>query len=239
MEVFLIKDQQKINNNNNNMATKDIDQIIKKRKTEKYIAKEQISTQNDDEYKNVVKELLELASHAPVHYTKNVDIKNNSELNSFLPYRIYVLDSNKCRETSNFINENEINAGKITNMLYAADTLFVVTWIPEPHPENKDGSNNEVFFEGSVKNMEHIAAASSAIQNILLGATSRDIPNYWSSGGKIRDNEIRNYLKIPTDEIIIGTVFLFPKEINTQIVQIKEGALHNQDKSLNTWSKYI
>lgn len=60
--------------------------------------------------------------------------------------------------------------------------------------------------------MEHIAAASTAVQNMLLGATEKNIPSYWSTGGKLRHGVLRDYLEIPADKIMIRSIFLFPKD---------------------------
>lgn len=69
--------------------------------------------------------------------------------------------------------------------------------------------------------MEHLAAASSAVQNILLGATSKEIPNYWSSGGVLREKSFFDYLGIPEIEILLGAVFLFPQD--TKDAEVKNG----------------
>ncbi len=61
--------------------------------------------------------------------------------------------------------------------------------------------------------MEHIAAASAAIQNLLLAATARGISNYWSSGGVLRSAQVFQQLGIPRQQILLGAIFLFPSEI--------------------------
>lgn len=216
-----------------------VDSIIKNRKTQKVIAKEEWSVPfKNKELKGLVDELLELAASAPYHYRCHQIYMNNDELNSCLPYRFYIADASKCRLISQHIKKEGINAGKITNLLYAADLLFIVTWLPETLESNT--SKTEInFFEGNIKNMEHIAAASSAIQNVLLGATSRNIPSYWSSGGQLRNKPLKSYLTIPENEIIMGTVFLFPKDVEQKDVKIIPGRLRNEGKEKNTWSKWL
>ena len=71
---------------------------------------------------------------------------------------------------------------------------------------------NQLPFTGNLRNMEHIAAASTAIQNILLGATAAGHPSYWSSGGTLRQREARTLLGIPMDEIFLGCLFVFPED---------------------------
>ena len=224
------------------------DQAIKNRKTQKVLADTPLdSTKTPEQLEATINALLELAAHAPYH--KRCDekyTKAGQKLNSCVPWRFYVLDTKNCRALVSHITEHGLKTGKIANMLAAADVLFLVTWLPDP-PEiddtidNTQRSNTQepIPFEGTIKNMEHIAAASAAIQNVLIGATARDIPNYWSSGGQLRNLELRNYLEIPMSEILLGAIFLFPPGLDDTSVTIKTGAMRNQGKDKTTWSTSI
>ncbi len=215
-----------------------IDSIIKRRKTQKVLPDSAWPIiMEDAQSDSLINELLELAASAPYHYASHSSHTESSELKSTLPFRFYVLDSKKCRITSEFIDEEKIAAGKIKNMLDAADVLFIVTWLPEP--TGNANVEDEATYDGSLKNMEHIAAASSAIQNVLIGATSRNIPNYWSSGGVLRKAPLRDYLSIPTSEILLGAIFLFPKDAEQRECFIKPGGLRDIGKELSSWSKKI
>lgn len=216
-----------------------IDEIIKSRKTQKVLADTPWNSNlSSEELQYLVEELLELGAHAPYHYRCHEDYSTQKELNSCLPYRVYILDTQKCRKSVEFIDNNSIKAGKIKDLLLSADVLFIVTWLPEPNPENTDGVRH-ISYEGNLKNMEHIAAAASAIQNMLLGATARNIPTYWSTGGKLRDEALRNYLDIPLDEIVLGSLFFFPEDLETRDARIIPGALREEGKDKNTWSKWV
>ena len=219
-----------------------IDVIIKSRKTQKVLADEswEINSEKGETH-SLINELLDLAATAPYHYKSHKYYTNREELNSSLPFRFYVLDTETCRQTSKYIAKQEINAGKIKNMLDAAEVLFIVTWLPEIDDLEtlKNEENEAVPFEGSLKNMEHIAAASSAIQNVLIGATARNIPNYWSSGGCLRAKQLREHLGVSLEEILLGAVFLFPKNSEDRKAFIKLGALRNIGKKKSTWSKWI
>lgn len=218
---------------------KSIDRIIKERKTQKVLAeKPWTSNLSPTELEALASDLFELASCAPYHYRAHENYMEQKELNSCLPYRFYALDTKKCRETVDFISENDIKCGKIKNLLLSADLLFIVTWLPEPNETNTDGVRH-VSFEGNLKNMEHIAAVSAAIQNVLLGATARNISSYWSTGGKLRDGAVRDYLEIPKDEIVMGTIFLFPQNLEERDARIIPGALRDEGKEKNSWSKWV
>ena len=151
-----------------------------------------------------------------------------------------MLEAKACRKALAFIQEQGIKAGKIADMLGAADTLFLATWLPEPGEEaNADLEEEPLPFEGNIKNMEHIAACSAAIQNVLIGATARDIPNYWSSGGQLRNAALRHYLGVPMQEVMMGAVFLFPKDSGERAGNMKPGALREQGKEIETWSRKV
>lgn len=217
---------------------KTIDDIIKKRKTQKFLAETSWKSDlTDENLKTLVNDLLVLAAHAPYHYFAHED-HINKELNSCLPYRVYVLNTEKCRKTVDFMSDQDVKSGKIKNLLLSANAVLIFTWLPEIHAENTDGAR-QINFEGNLKNMEHIAATSAAIQNVLLGATTRDIPNYWSTGGPLRTETLKNYLDIPLDEIVMGTIFLYPKDAEKRDARIIPGAMRNEGKSINTWSKWV
>ena len=72
--------------------------------------------------------------------------------------------------------------------------------------------DEEPGFAATLANMEHIAAAAAAIENLLLAATARGVSNYWSSGGVLRSQIVRQLLAIPPAEIVLGAIFFFPKE---------------------------
>ncbi|MGB2128743.1 MAG: hypothetical protein ACPHXR_04610 [Flavicella sp.] len=220
-----------------------VDTAIKERKTEKVLAEKPWPIhKNDAELKALASALLDLAAMAPYHYPCSRYHTKNKTLTSCLPFRIYVLDTKNCRLVSEYITSKKIIAGKIQNMLDAADLLFMVTWLPEESvTTSKDLAtmrSENIPFEGSLKNMEHIAAASAAVQNLLVGATERNIPNYWSSGGVLRKKELRNLLDIPLDEILLGGIFMFPEDSADKGAEIKFGAHRANGKEINTWSRW-
>ncbi len=150
-----------------------------------------------------VETLLESAYWAPFHYTAHSNHKN--ELSSCLPFRFYVLDSTNCRALAQKFIDNTIEADKVTKMLNTTDYLFQATWTP--HPSNTP--SNELF-EANLTNMEHIATAGAAIQNLLLTATALGRENYWGSGGILRQDFAFDWLNIPKEEILLGSLFIFP-----------------------------
>lgn len=219
----------------------EIDKIIKNRKTQKVLANEAWEvSKNNQEIKSAINELLTLAATAPYHYKSDKSYQTeNNELDSSLPYRFYVIDDKNCRAIANYADEQGLELKKLKNMLHAADALLVVTWLPVPNKEHLEENQEPFPFTGSLVNMEHIAAASTAIQNVLIGATAREIPNYWSSGGALRERILREFLEISMKEILLGAIFLFPKDVDEREALVKLGGLRNSGKEIETWSKWI
>ena len=96
-----------------------------------------------------------------------------------------------------------------------------------------------LFRLRGLRNMEHLAATGAAIQNMLVGATALGYPNYWSSGGVLRFDPMRTQFDIPTEEIILGTLFIFPKDAESRADEVVPGKLRDKGKALDTWSKKV
>lgn len=179
-----------------------VDETIRRRRTLKVLADEAHPLPINEDVRPVVEALLEAAGRAPFH--RPAAEVHRGALPSLLPWRCYALDAAACRGLLAHLRQQGTAAGKITGMLAAADALVLTTWLPNP-PDAGAG-----LFEPTVENMEHVAAAGAAIQNLLLAATARGIRSFWSSGGVLRRPEAFAVLGIPPREILLGAVFLFP-----------------------------
>ncbi|MEM9329680.1 MAG: nitroreductase family protein [Pseudomonadota bacterium] len=179
--------------------------------------------------------LLAAAGNAPFHYA--CDRTHQKELASPVPWRAYVLSGNACRKLMGHM----IEAGdttKIPNMLAAAQTLLQITWLPDPGTIIEDRSAKDTpIFEGTHRNMEHIAAASAFVQSLLLAADSSGFKTYWSSGGPLREGYIFDWMKIPSDQLLIGSVFLFAEQ--QQEAETKAGALADKRGSVSDWARQV
>ena len=56
--------------------------------------------------------------------------------------------------------------------------------------------------------LEEIAAASCAVQNILLGATALGIASYWGSGGMAYHPAMKSYLSLKEEDLVLGIIYL-------------------------------
>ncbi len=212
-----------------------IKEIIASRKTSKVLAK---SPLNDDFDKALLESLVHAAAYAPFHYAASNAHREKLEDKAPEPWRIYVLDRAICREVRKWlIGRNE--KSKIPEMLAAANMLLQITWCPTTEDETT-GSSEFNGFEASQINMEHIAATAAAIQNIVLVATENEIPSYWSSGGPLCEQETFDLLGIPHDEILLGAVFFFPRNIEqNKKVTTFPGKLHDRRSFGRTWCQWI
>jgi len=146
-------------------------------------------------------------------------------------------------------------AGKIPAMLASALTTIIATWLPNPPLERKmnelensdenlmDSKNSPFvteYFEPTVENVEHIAAASAAVQSLLLAATAAGLLNYWSSGGVLRSLRILDLLGIPRNQRVLGAIFLFPMvQPESQSAQVVGSKLREVRGGIDAWSRWI
>jgi len=60
----------------------------------------------------------------------------------------------------------------------------------------------------SIPVLEEIAAASCAVQNILLGATALGIASYWGSGGMAYHPAMKQLLNLKEEDLVLGIIYL-------------------------------
>lgn len=212
-----------------------VNEAIQNRQTAKVLGNQEVPLPSTENVQPLIEELIAIAGNAPFHYACHATHrKKNHPLPSIVPWRFYSLDTKACRTLLSFLKDHDLATGKIPKLLAAATALVQVTWLPNPPAQAIDG-----LFEPSLKNMEHIAATSAAIQNLLLAATAKKIPNYWSSGGVLREKIVFDLLQIPTKEILLGSIFLFPKEVEKLEVTVKKGKLRELKGKLNDWATWV
>ncbi|MBS9777831.1 MAG: nitroreductase family protein [Gammaproteobacteria bacterium] len=207
---------------------------IRKRRSIKLVSETPLPVQPCD--KEFIETLLESAYYAPYHYP--CASSHQDSLSSVLPWRFYVLDSAACRQLSSVLVEGAVQAGKLPGMLNSANYLILSTWCPQL--SNTSEADSELLFDGDLINMEHIAAAGAAVQNLLLSATALGHENYWGSGGVLRKKEFFDKFGIANEEILIGALFIFPNdsEVGSE-VKTSLGKFRNKRGSLVDSYRYI
>jgi nitroreductase len=208
------------------------EQIARRRQTIKVIAESELPCSDDRE---VVDRLVALAGWAPFHKICSPDHRTGT-LSGIEPWRFHCLDAEQCRTLRSLV-ANDPAAGKIPGMLASARATILSTWLPNPSSEPPRDSE---AFEPSLGNVEHIAAASAAVQSLLLAATAAGINNYWSSGGVLRKPENFARLGIPANERLLGAVFLFPNALPPGFIgEIVNSKLRSDRCPSSKWSRWI
>ncbi len=210
-------------------------QSIRKRRTLKVFSEAPLATKPCDH--ELISTLIESAYYAPYHYPCSSEHQENTT--SMLPWRFYVLDSEQCRKLAKYLKDNELAMSKLINMLNSADYLIQATWCPTSTTKTTREVNDE-SFEDSLVNMEHIAAAGAAIQNLLLTATALGHENYWGSGAALRKDFTFDLLGIPKQEILLGALFLFPSESElTSEQQVKTSNMRDKRGSVDSSYRFV
>lgn len=212
-------------------ASQIVDRVICDRKTVKVMSEQaQPVTETSTDWNA----LIETARWAPFHRPAHAShLNGENSLNGIMPWRFYVLNAASCRSLREKLSHRDI--GKIGEMLATAELLILATWLPTPSSESTPAT---WLFEPTLENMEHVAAASAAIENLLISATSHGIPNYWSSGGVLREKEVFELVGIPAREILLGGIFLFPGQPGSQTTTATS-KLREQRSPQEAWVKFV
>ena len=205
-----------------------VDGVIRARRTTKVLADEPLPVVDARE---AVEALAATAGWAPFHRVAARVHQEAGALTSIVPWRFYLLDAAACRALRHALHERG-DRSKIPRMLAAATALVQATWLPNPPRGPVAG-----LFEATEENMENVAAAGAAVQNLLLAATARGIPNYWSSGGALRGEEAFRWMGIPPGEILLGSVFLVPAR--TGDAEVNPGSHRDRRGTPADWARWV
>lgn len=217
------------------------ERIAKARRTIKVFAEQELPVTQGP---HLVERLLACAGWAPFHKACQPEHRQET-LGGIEPWRFHWLDAGQCRQLGQRVNGRE-SAGKIPVMLNAAQSLIIATWLPNPASAGWQSLASQSAvplkesFEPTLDNVEHIAAASAAVQSLLLAATAAGVESYWSSGGVLRSAEILQLLQIPDNQRFLGAIFLFPTELpENSSAEIATSKLRLQRSSPTAWSRKV
>jgi nitroreductase len=181
--------------------------------------------------------LLVSAGWAPFHKMAHKQ-HLGKDLDAIEPWRAYVFEGDASLSLREYLMGRG-DESKVPKMLATARAMVMFTWLPNPAERSLVEGE---LFEGNLANMEHLAAASCAVQNFLLAATSEGIDNFWSTGGKLRHPNVMEDLGIPKDEILLGAIFLFHPQDRTEDSDVPFTMVHSKLRekrsSLNQWAKW-
>ena len=166
-----------------------------------------VSDEIENQNRQRVFESVETAGWAPFHYNRGVD--GIAE-----PWRAHLLWRQQAQDAARFMHESLQVKTKEPRLAAACSAMVLVTWLPEISATNELIPSSEMVEKIVARNEEHLAAASSMVQNLLLMLTAHGMGNYWSSGGRFRGEEMFEYLHIPNTERLLAAVFIeYPEEL--------------------------
>jgi nitroreductase len=135
--------------------------------------------------------LLELADWAPTHaYTE--------------PWRFVVYENPEsfCQQHADLYKQAAEAAGNFNPATYnnLANMGANVSHVVVAYMHRSELSKIPV--------VEEVAAASCAIQNLLLGAASLNIGSFWSTGGATLKPVMKEYLGLGAEDQVLGLLYL-------------------------------
>ena len=212
-------------------------EVIRRRRTEKVLCLDvnhhaPVPSEIAERNRTKVTDAIRLAGWAPFHYSRN-------EGGIAEPWRAHVLWEDDTLKTAKYMLENVEGAKGEPALIAGCSILVLVTWLPRYY----ERSAAECPLQPSVKlseyevDEEHLAAASAMVQNLLLMLTAYGMGNYWSSGGKLRDKIMFDFLGIPTTERLLAAVFVEYPEMMDASKQRKPGKL--REKRSEEWIRSI
>ena len=208
-----------------------VDQVIRDRRTVKVLSASAMDVETD---RAMIEDLVATAGWAPFHRAAATMHVERSELTAIMPWRFYLLDAPNSRTLREIVLARGVN-DNVPRMLATCLAAILVTWLPNPRGESQPNAGE--LFEGTEHNMEHIAAAAAAIQSLLIAATARGIASFWSSGGVLRRAETFSLLGVPAEEILLGAVYLFPKE--TGDAEVTTSKQRDKRGTPAEWSRWV
>jgi nitroreductase len=172
---------------NNTLQGADIVQTIKNRRT---IKPEKMNGRVIPE--DIIVDILSMADWAPTHARTE-------------PWRFIVIANNKVKE---FVARHANLYKKHTD-----PTAFT----PEKFDKIIRNGNNVSHIiiawmkripNHKIPEIEEVAAASAAVQNLLLTATAHGIGTFWSTGGLTHHPALKEEFKMGDEDIILGIIYL-------------------------------
>ncbi len=210
-----------------------VDKVIRERRTWKVLSQEVPTDEDTDEFAaqahlELVSSAIETAGWAPFHFDRRQD--GVAE-----PWRFYWLQQASCRQLATelpHLSPDMKPGNKIPPLLNGCGSLVLVTWLPEAGSDS-----SEKLIE---VNEEHLAAASAAVQNLMLSLEARGMGTYWSSGGTLKESRVKEQLGISESERLIAAVFIDDPALR-QAQEVEKVPGKNADKRspCSSWCRIV
>lgn len=185
--------------------------------------------------------MLSVAGLAPFHKPA-AKIHCNDTLGSPVPWRFHVIEKGACMRLVDWLEQQAASgeapwprawSSKIPTLLCAAGAAVLVTWLPTA--DDTEGTSENTEF--SHANIENVAAAGAAVQNLMIMAEAEGWDSYWSSGGSLREPETFDLLGIARIERLLGAIMLTPRE--HPVDKRVPGGLFDRRGDYTSWTRYV
>ncbi|MEM6472607.1 MAG: nitroreductase [Planctomycetota bacterium] len=171
----------------------------------------------------VVLESIRESGWAPFHYPRNLD-------GIVEPWRAHVLWQSQSQTVARWLRDELQDDSKLPQLLAGCSAVVLVTWLPE------DAASSPVPEKVTHRNHEHLAAAASMTQNLLLLLTAAGFGTYWSSGGNLTKLPAKTKVGMNEDESLLGAIFV-DYGSGEGIIGKKPGA--HRDKRSSEWIREV
>lgn len=209
-----------------------VDRMIRARRTEKVLAKEAIAyTWPQEEIQAgdaLVQSALAVAGWTPFHYP--LEPQGRVE-----PWQVYLLRQLDATRLADRIEADEAirsEAGKIPALLRGCGSLALV--YEEPDTRIAD------LEKRATVNREHLMAVAAFAQSLLLALQARGLGTYWSSGGVLHSEVVKQWLEIPPGQNLVAAVFVdYHLESPPGTVERVPGKLRESRTTVENWTRVI
>lgn len=173
------------NNRMNNYEI--VKQTILNRRTNKFA---QMTGEKIDD--SIIDDLLLLADAAPTHAKTEpwrINVYSSEGFEKLNKDHAQMYWDNTSEETRNANTKSSIEG------YHLKASHVLVIWMRRT-PETK------------IPVFEEIAAASAAIQNILIGAEALNLAAFWNTGAMVIKQPMKDYLQLSSEDQVLGFIYL-------------------------------
>lgn len=135
-------------------------------------------------FEQALRDAIEVAGFAPFHFAREEHLPE--------PWRFHVFVGSGLQALHEKLVAADVLYGKLPAIFEGAGAVLQATWLPEGEP---------------TRDWEHAAAASAAVQNLLLATHARGIGSYWCSAPVLGQAPAMQLFGTEATEQYLGTLF--------------------------------
>jgi|GEM_PF-400028 len=176
-----------------------------------------------------VRQAIEAAGPAPFHFARNLD--GVAE-----PWRVTTLWWEACRALAAELPQlcPDLKPGnKLPAILSACGAVVLVHWLPAGAEEIAETAKREET------NFEHLAAASSFVQNLLLLLTASGMESYWASANLLDSAAVKQRLGVTASRKLLGAIIVAYPLAESAELERAGGGNRNKRSSAAAWSREL